>query len=67
MDATTLLCVGSRHMATHLKINEGLLKEAVRLGRFKTKKDAVNKALEEFVQHRRQAEILQWEGKVDSF
>lgn len=54
-------------MATNLKINEGLLKEALRLGRFKTKKDAVNQALEEFVQHRRQAQILQWEGKVDFF
>lgn len=54
-------------MPTNLKIDEKLLNEALRLGHFKTKKDAVNQALEEFVQHRRQAEILQWQGRVDFF
>jgi Arc/MetJ family transcription regulator len=54
-------------MPTNLKIDEKLLNEALRLGHFKTKKDAVNQALEEFVQHHRQAEILQWQGRVDFF
>ena len=54
-------------MATNLKINEELLAEALRLGKFRTKKDTVNQALTEFIQHRRQLEILEWEGKVEYF
>lgn len=54
-------------MATNLKINPNLLDEAKRIGRFKTKKEAVNQALTEFVQHRRQLEIFDWEGKVNFF
>jgi len=54
-------------MATNLKIDPDLLDEAKRVGRFKTKKDAVNQALTEFIQHRRQIDILDWEGKVDFF
>lgn len=54
-------------MATNLKIDEELLNEALNVGRLKTKKDTVNLALKEFVQHRRQAEVLKWEGKVDYF
>ncbi|MCB1122797.1 MAG: type II toxin-antitoxin system VapB family antitoxin [Verrucomicrobiae bacterium] len=52
-------------MATNLKIDESLLTEALRLGRFKTKKEAVNQALKEFVEHRKQLQILDWEGKVE--
>ena len=52
-------------MATNLKINPELLEEAKRVGRFKTKKDAVNQALQEFIQHRKPVSILDWEGKVD--
>lgn len=54
-------------MTTNLKIDLDLLNEAKRIGRFRTKKEAVNQALTEFVQHRRQMEILDWEGKVDFF
>ncbi|MEX2581039.1 MAG: type II toxin-antitoxin system VapB family antitoxin [Verrucomicrobiales bacterium] len=54
-------------MATNLKIDSGLLEEAKRIGRFRTKKEAVNQALTEFIQHRRQQDILEWEGKVDFF
>lgn len=54
-------------MATNLKIDPALLNEAKRIGRFRTKKEAVNQALTEFVQHRRQLDILAWEGKVDFF
>ena len=45
-------------MATNLKIDDKLLEEALRLGQFRTKKEAVNQALTEFVQHRKQLEIL---------
>ena len=54
-------------MATNLKIDPLLLDEAKRIGRFRTKKDAVNQALTEFIQHRRQLDILDWEGKIDFF
>ena len=54
-------------MATNLKIDEALLEEALKLGRFRTKKEAVNEALAEFVQHRKQMQILDWEGKVDFY
>ena len=52
-------------MGTNLKINPELLEEAKRVGHFKTKKDAVNQALEEFIQHRKQVSMLDWEGKID--
>jgi len=54
-------------MATNLKIDEGLLADALQLGSFKTKKEAVNKALEEFVQRRRQLKVLEMEGQVEYF
>lgn len=54
-------------MATNLKIDPLLLDEAKRIGCFRTKKDAVNQALTEFIQHRRQLDILDWEGKIDFF
>ena len=54
-------------MATNLKIDEKLLADALKLGGFKTKKQAVNKALEEFVQHRRQLKGLELEGQIEYF
>lgn len=54
-------------MATNLKIDDKLLSEALRLGHFKSKKDTVNQALTEFIQHRKQLEILHWEGAVEYF
>lgn len=52
-------------MATNLKIDSDLLEEAKRIGPFRTKKAAVNQALKEFIEHRKQLDILEWEGKVD--
>jgi Arc/MetJ family transcription regulator len=54
-------------MATNLKIDPDLLDEAKAIGRFRTKKEAVNQALTEFVQHRKQLKILDWEGKVEFY
>lgn len=54
-------------MATNLKIDDKLLNEVLHLGQFKSKREAVNQALADFIQHHRQAEILRWEGKVDFF
>jgi Arc/MetJ family transcription regulator len=52
-------------MATNLSIDSRLLEEAVRIGGQRSKKDTVNQALEEYVQRRRQARILDLFGKID--
>lgn len=52
-------------MATNLAIDEDLLAEALEAGNFKTKKATVNEALREFIQRRRQAEIVGLFGSVD--
>ena len=54
-------------MATNLKIDDRLLCEALRIGGFKTKKETVNQALTEFIQHRKQLEVLSLRGKVEFF
>ena len=54
-------------MATNLKIDEALLDEARDLGCFSTKKETVNTALAEFIQHRKQLELLKLEGSIDFF
>jgi Arc/MetJ family transcription regulator len=55
----------SLHMATNLAIDDRLLEEALRVGGQRTKKDTVTQALEEYVQRRKQARILDLFGKVD--
>jgi Arc/MetJ family transcription regulator len=52
-------------MATNLNIDEDLLVEAQRLGNKKTKRETVNEALEEYIQRRKQKEILKVFGKID--
>lgn len=51
-------------MPTNLAIDDRLLQEAVRVGRFRTKKETVTKALEEFIERRRQRLILKAFGTV---
>ncbi|MEM8892981.1 MAG: type II toxin-antitoxin system VapB family antitoxin [Bacteroidota bacterium] len=45
-------------MATNLSIDQNLLEEALKIGKHSTKKAAVNAALEEYINHRKQLEIL---------
>jgi hypothetical protein len=52
-------------MATNIELNNALLTKAMKLGGAKTKKDAVNRALEEYVQRREQAKITEFFGKID--
>jgi hypothetical protein len=49
-------------MATNLSIDPELLEEALRIGGFSTKKDTVNQALKEFVQRKKQQEIIELFG-----
>jgi Arc/MetJ family transcription regulator len=52
-------------MATNIELDEPLLSKAMRLGGMRTKKEAVNQALAEFVARREQLKILEFFGKVD--
>jgi hypothetical protein len=50
-------------MATNLDLNDRLIDEALRLGKHKSKKEAVNAALEEYVRRRQQLVIKEEFGK----
>jgi Arc/MetJ family transcription regulator len=50
---------------TNLAIDDGLLAEAQRIGGQRTKKATVTEALEEYIQRRKQAKILELFGTVD--
>ena len=50
-------------MATNLAFDSQLLQEAVVIGGFKSKKDAINQALREFIQRHKQREIVDLFGK----
>lgn len=52
-------------MPTNLGIDEKLLEEALKIGGHKTKKNAVNEALKEYIMKRRQKDILSVFGKID--
>lgn len=52
-------------MPTNLGIDDRLIEEAVKVGRHKTKKDAVTAALKEYIRYRKQLRILDLFGKVD--
>jgi Arc/MetJ family transcription regulator len=52
-------------MRTTLTIKEELLEEARALSGVKTKKEAVEKALEEFIRRRKAKKLLDLEGKIE--
>jgi hypothetical protein len=52
-------------MATNLDLDDKLIEAARRLGRHRTKRDAVTRALEEYVQWLRQQAIVNEFGKID--
>ena len=52
-------------MAMNLKLDEKMVEEAVRLGNFKTKQEALNVALSEFVARRNRLLILELGGKIE--
>ncbi len=52
-------------MPTNLAIDDKLLQDALKISGLKTKKDTVNLALKEFVNRRRQMEILDLFGTMD--
>lgn len=50
-------------MTTNLAINDNLINEALTVGHFKTKEDTVVTALKEFINHRKQLEIVNLFGQ----
>jgi len=55
----------TRHMYTNLKLDDGLLAEAVQVSGLKTKREAVTLALQEFVNKHRQRKFLELAGTID--
>ena len=51
-------------MLTNLAIDDRLITEACRIGRHKTKKEAVTVALREYIQRRKQLRILDLQGTI---
>jgi Arc/MetJ family transcription regulator len=52
-------------MATNLAIDDELLRQAVQLGKQRTKKATVNEALREYVQRRQRLKAMDLFGAVD--
>jgi hypothetical protein len=52
-------------MPTNLAIDDRLIEEAKKLGKHRTKKEAVTAALDEYVRRHKQMEIISLFGTVD--
>jgi len=52
-------------MVTNLGLDNKLVMQALKLGRHKTKKEAVTIALEEYINHKRQLDILKIFGTIE--
>lgn len=61
-----IMCIngGGNKMPSNLNFDENLLSEAQKIGGFKYKKDAVNAALQEYVDRHKQMEIISLFGKI---
>lgn len=64
IDLHILMCENI-HMPTNLALDDKLIEEARRAGGHKTKKDAVNAALAEYVRRHKQRRILEAFGTFD--
>lgn len=52
-------------MATNLAIDDKLIEEARAIGQHRTKKAAVTEALQEYIQRRKQVEVLDLFGSIE--
>ena len=52
-------------MPTNLSIDDKLLDTALQIGGMKTKRETVNLALKEFIEKRKQKEIIELFGKME--
>jgi Arc/MetJ family transcription regulator len=56
---------GGLTMPTNLHLDDSLIKQAQKLGHHKSKKEAVTKALKEYIAHKKQQKIINMFGKVE--
>lgn len=54
----------SMELKTHIELDDGLLEEVFRMGKFDTKKAAVNAALAEYAKLLKRRELLKMQGKM---
>ena len=54
-------------MATNLALEDKLINEARRIGKHKSKKDAVNAALRDYIRSHKRLKLLDWIGKVEYY
>jgi hypothetical protein len=52
-------------MPTNLALDDSLIDEALRIGHHTTKKAAVTAALQEYIQRRKQLDVLNLAGSID--
>ncbi|RKY77373.1 type II toxin-antitoxin system VapB family antitoxin [candidate division KSB1 bacterium] len=52
-------------MATNLAIDDSLIETAKKIGKHKTKKEAVTEALKEYIQRHQQSDIVNLFGKIE--
>jgi hypothetical protein len=52
-------------LPTNVDLDDRLIDQARRVGRHKTKKEAVTAALKEYIQRRRQQRVLDLVGQID--
>jgi hypothetical protein len=52
-------------MATNLALDDKLINEAQKLGKHRSKKDAVTAALKDYVKRHQQAHVIELFGQVD--
>ena len=64
LELHSLMC-NTSHMATNLALDDNLIEMARKVGKHRTKKEAVTAALEEYIQRRKQLEILNLFGTID--
>ena len=64
-----LLCITVRKrrmiMPTNLALDDNLIIEAQKLGGHKTKKDAVNQALKQYIQFKKQLRVMKLFGQIE--
>jgi Arc/MetJ family transcription regulator len=59
------MCKGGLIMPTNLHLDDSLIKQAQKLGHHRSKKEAVTKALEEYIAHKKQQKIVNMFGKIE--
>ncbi len=52
-------------MATNLALDDRLIIEAQKLGGYKSKKEAVNQALKQYINHKKQLRTLKLFGQIE--